>query len=223
MQYLYPFIISFIFIFLSELGDKTQILVLSFSAKNKATSILLGVALGTFLSHGLAIAFGSQVSLLGNDNFIFYLKLATYCTFLIFGFIGLVKLKKSDSDVNSSETDSKSRFIKFLNSLSKNCVFIVASTIAIGELGDKTFLASIGLGVEYPLFKISLICGSICGMVASDSIAIFLGKWLSSKISNHTIEILSNIIFILFGLIGIVTITTGITTGTELMVKNRLA
>ena len=223
MQYLYPFIISFIFIFLSELGDKTQILVLSFSAKNKATSILLGVALGTFLSHGLAIAFGSQVSLLGNDNFIFYLKLATYCTFLIFGFIGLVKLKKSDSDVNSSETDSKSRFIKFLNSLSKNCVFIVASTIAIGELGDKTFLASIGLGVEYPLFKFSLICGSICGMVASDSIAIFLGKWLSSKISNHTIEILSNIIFILFGLIGIVTITTRITTGTELMVKNRLA
>ena len=127
-------------------------MVLSFSAKNKATSILLGVALGTFLSHGLAIAFGSQVSLLGNDNFIFYLKLATYCTFLIFGFIGLVKLKKSDSDVNSSETDSKSRFIKFLNSLSKNCVFIVASTIAIGELGNKTFLASIGLGVEYPLF-----------------------------------------------------------------------
>ena len=40
MQYIYPFIISFIFIFLSELGDKTQILVLSFSAKNKATNIL---------------------------------------------------------------------------------------------------------------------------------------------------------------------------------------
>ncbi len=40
MQYLYPFIISFIFIFLSELGDKTQILVLSFSARNKTVNII---------------------------------------------------------------------------------------------------------------------------------------------------------------------------------------
>ena len=74
MQYLYPFIISFIFIFLSELGDKTQILVLSFSTRNKTANILLGVALGTLLSHGLAITFGSQIGAIDNDRFIFYLK-----------------------------------------------------------------------------------------------------------------------------------------------------
>ena len=78
MEYLYPFIISFIFIFFSELGDKTQILVLSFSAKNKSTNILLGVALGTLLSHGLAIAFGSHISMISNDNFIYCLKFITY-------------------------------------------------------------------------------------------------------------------------------------------------
>ena len=55
----------------------------------------------------------------------------------------------------------------------KNCIFIVALAIAVGELGDKTFLASIGLGIEYPFFKLPLILGSICGMVTSDSIAIF--------------------------------------------------
>lgn len=203
MQYLYPFIISFIFIFISELGDKTQILVLSFSAKNKASNILIGVALGTLLSHGVAIAFGSKISCLGSDLFIFYLKLVTYFTFIAFGIIGFIKSKKSASKYESTKNSSKSCFIKFLHSLTKNCIFIVASTIAVGELGDKTFLASIGLGIEYPLFRIPLICGSICGMVASDSIAIFFGKWLGSKISTSTIEILSNIIFILFGIIGI--------------------
>ena len=204
MQYLYPFIISFIFIFFSELGDKTQILVLSFSAKNKATNILIGVALGTLFSHGLAIAFGSQIGVIGNENFIYYLKFLTYCTFLIFGFAGFLKLKKSSPVEDDIENNSKSRIIKFFSSLTKSCIFIVASSIAIGELGDKTFLASIGLGIEYPLFKIPLIVGSICGMVGSNSIAIFLGKWLSSKVSPSTIEILSNIIFILFGLIGII-------------------
>lgn len=203
MQYLYPFIISFIFIFLSELGDKTQILVLSFSAKNKAINILLGVALGTLLSHGLAIAFGSQLAILGNDSTLFYLKLFTYCTFLLFGITGFITSKKSEFVEDSTNSNSKSHIIKFLNSLTRNCILLVAFSIAIGELGDKTFLASIGLGIDHPHFKIPLICGSICGMVASDSIAIFLGKWLGSKISTNTIEFLSNTVFILFGIIGI--------------------
>ncbi len=203
MQYIYPFVVSFIFIFLSELGDKTQILVLSFSARNKTHHILLGVALGTLLSHGLAITFGSKIGTIDNDNFVFYLKLFTYCTFLIFGFIGFLTAKKSVSTETTSETDSESHIIKFLSTLTKNCTLLVACAIAVGELGDKTFLTSIGLGIEHPNFKIPLILGSICGMVASDSIAIFFGKWLGSKFSNNIIEILSNSIFILFGVIGI--------------------
>lgn len=65
MHSLYPLVISFLLISLSELGDKTQILVLSFSTKLKTFTILLGVALGSFLSHGLAILFGS---FLGNTR-----------------------------------------------------------------------------------------------------------------------------------------------------------
>ena len=95
-------------------------------------------------------------------------------------------------------------FINFLNSLTENCIFIVAFSIAIGELGDKTLIAYIGLGIEYPLFKLPLILGSICGMVASDSIAIFFGKWIGTKISSTTIDFLSNTIFILFGIIGFI-------------------
>lgn len=207
MQYLETFIISFIFIFLSELGDKTQILVLSFSTKNRAINILLGVALGTLFSHGLAITFGSKIGCINNDNFIYYLKLFTYITFVLFGIIGFYKMKKAAS-VNDSltETTSKSHIINFLSSLTQNCILLVAFSIAIGELGDKTFLASIGLGLEYPLYKISLILGSICGMVASDSIAIFFGRWLGSKISPQIIEVLSNTIFILFGILGIINI-----------------
>ena len=206
MQNIYPFIICFILILFSELGDKTQILVLSFSAKNKAKNILLGVALGTLFSHGLAIIFGSHLGILENDTFIYYLKFLTYCTFLLFGINGFLKLKKADSVGKAPEIDSKSHIIKCISSLTQNCIFIVALSIAIGELGDKTFLSSIGLGIQYPSFKISLIFGSICGMVASNSIAIFFGKWLSTKVSTRTIETLSNTIFILFGIIGFFTL-----------------
>ena len=205
MYLIYPFLISFALIFFSELGDKTQILVLSFSTKKKATHILLGVALGSLLSHGIAIIFGSSVANLGNDVFVFYLKFITYLSFIVLGIFGFVHSQKDNTPKNiSTRNNSKSHFISFINSLTCNCVLLVACSIAIGELGDKTFLASIGLGIQYPLYKVSLICGAICGMLLSDSIAIFFGKWLGSKIPASTIEFLSNIIFLTFGICGLV-------------------
>lgn len=205
MYLIYPFLMSFALIFFSELGDKTQILVLSFSTKKKATHILLGVALGSLLSHGIAIIFGSSVANLGNDVFVFYLKFITYLSFIVLGIFGFVHSQKDNTPKNiSTRNNSKSHFISFINSLTRNCVLLVACSIAIGELGDKTFLASIGLGIQYPLYKVSLICGAICGMLLSDSIAIFFGKWLGSKISASTIEFLSNIIFLAFGIFGII-------------------
>ena len=66
MELLYPFLISFIMVFIAELGDKTQLLVLSFSGGVKTRNILLGIALGSFFSHGIAILFGSRLGLLEN-------------------------------------------------------------------------------------------------------------------------------------------------------------
>ena len=84
MYLLYPFLISFFLVFVSELGDKTQLLVLSFSNKTKPIMILLGVAIGYFFSHGIAILFGSSISLLENDFLNNILEILTYSTFLLF-------------------------------------------------------------------------------------------------------------------------------------------
>ena len=197
MEFIYIFFISFILVFFSELGDKTQILVLSFSNKNTTKSILLGVAIGTFFSHGLAILFGSHLGNLENEIVQTSLKLITYSTFLLFGICGFISNKSSSSEDNSS-------LLKKLSTYSLNCSIMVALRILVGELGDKTFLSSIGLGIEYPKFKISLILGSICGMVASNSIAIFFGKLIGTKLSENTVSTISNLIFIIFGIIGFI-------------------
>lgn len=203
MDFLYPFFISFILVCLSELGDKTQILVLSFSTKNKASKILLGVAIGTFFSHGLAIIFGSKLNSLISltENFAFYLKVFTYISFIIFGLIGFLP-KKSENSSNSS----KHSFLSKFSNLHLSCVLIVAISIVVGEFGDKTFLASLGLGLEYPLYKFSLIIGSICGMICSNALAIFFGKLLQSKLNQNFVAFLSNIIFIVFGILGFVSL-----------------
>ena len=199
MNYIYPFFICFILIFVSELGDKTQLLVLSFSTKDKAKNILLGVAIGTFFSHGLAILFGSKLGDFQNETFKFYSELFTYCSFLFFGFIGF--LPQKEKSINS-----KSSILEKITSSKLNYIFIIAISIIIGELGDKTFLASLGMGLQYPKYRISLILGSICGMVASNSIALFFGKILGNKLNPRFIETLSNLLFIIFGLVGLINI-----------------
>lgn len=195
MEFIYPFVIAFLLIFVSELGDKTQLLVLSFSAKLKARTILLGVALGSLLSHGIAIAFGSFLGNIENESFQYLLKIVTYLSFIVFGIITLIKSDSTEEDSKNSNRNNLESSLSY--------ILFIALTIAIGELGDKTFLASIGLGIEYPLYKASLICGAVAGMVISDLIAIIFGKALSHKIPENVMQKLSGILFLIFGFIGI--------------------
>ncbi len=201
MSFLYPLLISFTIIFFAELGDKTQIMVLSFSAKSKMKHILLGIALGTFLSHGLAIIFGSHLGSINNDKVLYYLNLFTYFSFIVFGILGFFSMKNKSSN---DKEDNKTGLIGKLCKLRINYVFIIAFCIFIGELGDKTFLSSIGIGIQYPKYKLFLIIGSILGMVCSNLLAIVFGKLLSMKFRQTLIEMISNSLFILFGIIGLI-------------------
>ncbi len=197
LEGIYPFFIAFLLIFISELGDKTQLLVLSFSTKAKTYSILLGVALGSFFSHGIAILFGSTLGNFDNITLHLILKFITYLSFLFFGILTFTKKQENTSN-------TKSGFLNKLSNCSFNFVFMIAFSIAIGELGDKTFLASLGLGIQYAGAKVSLVLGAILGMVLSDLLAVLFGKFLNTKISDTLMNTLSGILFLLFGSIGLI-------------------
>ena len=97
----------------------------------------------------------------------------------------------------------KSGILKKIFHLRINYTLIIALSIIVGELGDKTFLASLGFGIQYPNYKVMLILGAILGMIASDSIAIISGKFLNKYISEE-MKRFSGILFLLFGLIGFI-------------------
>lgn len=195
MDFISPVFISFILIFLSELGDKTQLLVLSFSTKLKTFTILLGVAIGSFLSHGIAILFGSLINNIENFPFQNILQIIAYISFIILGIITIFSKNNNDNKKNT--------VLKKISTLKLNYILIIAITIAIGEIGDKTFLASIGLGIQYSNYKLLLIIGAILGMIISDYLIICIGKFLSKYVNNRVIQVISGILFILFGISGL--------------------
>ena len=196
MLFLYTLFIAFLLVFFSELGDKTQLIVLSFSTKLKASTILLGVALGSLFSHGLAILFGSFLGYLNNDFIHRILEFISYSSFIILGIISFLPSKE-----DSSSSDG---FISKISHFKINYIFVIALAIAFGEIGDKTFLASLGLGINYPSDRLWLVIGAVLGMIASDLVAVILGKFLSKKIPEKAISRFSGILFILFGIIGFI-------------------
>ena len=196
MEIIYPIIIAFTLVFVSELGDKTQLLVMTLSNKQKVITILLGVAIGSLLSHGVAIIFGSYLGSIDNAQVKFVLDLITNIIFILFGIIFLFVKEKNE--------EQEKGLIEKMKNKSINYILIIAISIAVGELGDKTFLASIGLGIQYPNYKIPLVIGAVLGMVVSDLIAILLGKMISKKIPENIMKKVSGIIFIIFGVVGII-------------------
>lgn len=199
MEFLYPFLIAFVMVFIAELGDKTQLLVLTFAGKIKTRQILFGIAIGSFFSHGVAILFGSRVGLLQNAFLHTVIEFITYVSFILIGICSLVP-KKTKIDSSSK----KDGIIQKILNLKINYALIIALSIIIGELGDKTFLASIGFGIQYPSYKFLLVLGAICGMLASDSLAIISGKFLSKYVPEDRMQKISGVLFLLFGVLGFV-------------------
>ena len=71
-------------------------------------------------------------------------------------------------------------------------------------MGDKTFLASLGFGIQYPDYKVMLVVGAILGMIISDSLAIVCGKFLNKYISEEKMKKFSGVLFLIFGLVGLI-------------------
>lgn len=49
-----------------------------------------------------------------------------------------------------------------------------------------------------------LVIGAILGMISSDSLAIISGKFLNKYISEEKMQKLSGVLFLLFGIVGLV-------------------
>ena len=55
------FLVSFLVIFVAELGDKSQLMALAFAARYKALPVLLGITVATAIVHAVSVLFGAVV------------------------------------------------------------------------------------------------------------------------------------------------------------------
>lgn len=173
------FIKAFLLIFIAEMGDKTQIIAMTFATQHKVKDVIKGVIIGVALNHGIAIILGRFISKAVPLNTI---QIIAGIMFVAFGIMAL-------KDEGLDESRDRKNF---------GPIATVAIAFFIGELGDKTQLTAMTLSSEatYPLF---ILIGTTLGMVATSGFGIFIGSRIGEKIPDVGIKISSSLVFIVFG------------------------
>lgn len=172
---------SFLLVFISEMGDKTQLLALILTARfKKPWPIMGGILVATILNHALASYAGSYVTQ--------YFEAETLKSTLCFIFIafGLWMLIPDKED----ELKQENKWGPFLT-----------TTVAFffAEMGDKTQLATVALGAQYAA-PVAVTFGTTLGMLGADGLAVFLGHKFTDKLSMKWIHRFASVLFIVFGI-----------------------
>lgn len=176
------FWVSLIYVFIAEMGDKTQLVALAFATKYKAWVVLLGVFIATLLVHLFSVFLGEAVALALP---IFWIKIVSGVAFIIFGLWTLRGDKLDDEETNKIQ-----RFGPLMT---------VAITFFLAELGDKTMLVTITVASEQRDFW-GVWLGSTIGMVLADGLAIIVGRVMGARLPEKLIKYGATAVFLLSGI-----------------------
>jgi putative Ca2+/H+ antiporter (TMEM165/GDT1 family) len=175
--------VSFAVIFVAELGDKSQLMAMTFATRFKPWPVLIGITIATAVVHAISVGVGYG---LGATLPTGWISLVAAIAFLAFGAWTLRGDKLTDDEKSKAERSTGS------------AVLAVSGAFFLAELGDKTMLATITLATQYGWFGTWL--GSTVGMVAADALAILVGRWLGKRLPEKAIKYGAAALFAIFGI-----------------------
>ncbi|MEV0157280.1 TMEM165/GDT1 family protein [Micromonospora sp. NPDC050686] len=181
--FLVALVVSFGVIFVAELGDKSQLMALTFATRFKPVPVLIGITVATAVVHLASVGIGYG---LGAALPTGWISLIAGLAFLGFGAWTLRGDQLTEAERRKAERSTKSAIIT------------VGVAFFLAELGDKTMLATITLATKYGWFGTWL--GSTVGMVAADALAILVGRLLGRKLPEKTIRYGAAVLFAICGL-----------------------
>ena len=177
-------------IFIAEMGDKTQLLLVAMAGKYKIPHILTGTWLATVVLNLLAVGVGAA---LGNYLDMRIIKTVAGIAFFWFAYSAL-----KGEDGEEEEREMKR---------SLGPVLAIFGSFFIGELGDKTQLSGITLAANYTshsaINAVYVFLGCTLGLILADLIGLIVGVVLKSKVPTGILSKISFGIFAVFGVLSV--------------------
>ena len=167
--------------FIAELGDKTQIAVLTLSARFGWLPTFMGEAVAFIVLDALAVTVGEVLAKFVPGDVIRYVSAAI---FIIFGLLSFRPEKEEAAAPTSARTP-------FLTAL---------FYIALMELGDKTQLALLALTSRFKM-PFWVFLGGTIALILSAFVGAIIGKLLGHYLPLKWIRWGSGVVFVVFGIL----------------------
>ncbi|WP_067629323.1 TMEM165/GDT1 family protein [Actinomadura latina] len=182
------FLISLVVIFVAELGDKSQLMAMTFATRFRALHVLLGITAATAIVHLGSVALGAALGA----------ALPTGPLSILAGiaFLGFALWTLRGDELDDDERDKARR-------ATGSAILAVGGAFFLAELGDKTMLATVTLAADHGGFLAltGVWAGSTIGMVAADALAIVAGRLLGRNLPERVIKYGAAAGFAIFGAI----------------------
>jgi putative Ca2+/H+ antiporter (TMEM165/GDT1 family) len=175
-------LLSFAVIFVAELGDKSQLMAMTFALRHRWWVVLGGITVATTAIHLISVAVGHY---LGAALPTHLLGILAGVAFVLFGLWTLRGDSLSADEATRAQRSSAPAF------------FAVTSAFLLAELGDKTMLATVTLAADNDWVGVWI--GSTLGMVAADALAILVGAIAGKHLPERFIQITAAALFVVFG------------------------
>ncbi len=181
---LQAFVLSFGIIFVAELGDKSQLMAMTFATRYRFWTVLAGITVATLLVHLVSVGIGR---VLGDALPFAWINLLAGLAFIGFGLWTLRGDELTEADKQRSQRGGASALLA------------VGVAFFLAELGDKTMLATVTLATSYDWVGTWL--GSTAGMVAADALAIGVGALLGRALPEKVVKYGAAALFFAFGVV----------------------
>lgn len=173
-----PLIVSFLLVLLSEIVDKTQLVILGLAIKYSSP---MNVFAGALLAHALMDSFAILIGTFAGFVIPSYVKIIVGIAFIFVGLWGL------------REKEEKKKKIK-----AGTAFYASFAAVFMSEFGDKTQIASGLLAARY-LLPIHVFIGIFAALAIAIGVNVFFGRKIAKKLPKEYIEKVSALLFIIFG------------------------
>lgn len=174
-------LISFGVVFVAELGDKSQLMAMTYALRYRWWVVLAGITIATTAVHAVSVVVGHFLGLSIPTDLI---SIVGGLAMLVFA-IWTIRGDELDADEQSKASRTGA-----------SVLLAVMSSLFLAELGDKTMLATITLSTDHNWLGVWI--GSTVGMVVADALAIVVGMALGKKLPERTISLGAAALFLVF-------------------------
>ncbi len=171
-------------VFVAELGDKSQLMAMTFATRFRARTVIAGMGVACIVLNLVSSVAGDVLGRVLPED---VLRIVAGVVFLVFAAITAWSVRHVDPEEEVSVVPHSSR-----------ALVTVGLAFAAAEIGDKTMITTMTLATQYPWVWVWI--GGSVGMLLSIALAVVLGKQILKVVPVRAVHVIAAVLFAALGL-----------------------